>query len=263
MNGRPAGIESLKITRPTVVLMTRCTLSRTIARQVVNTENDVLRRHGNRLTTGRAQDVVARKHQHRGFDLRFRTERNVDRHLVAVEVGVERRADERVNLDRLAFDEHRFESLDAKTVQRRSAIQKHRVLANHLFENVPNDRLLPFNHLARLFDRGGVTLLLELVVDEWLEQLERHLLRQTALVQFQFRTDDDHRTSRVVDTLTEQVLTKTSLLTFERSAQRLQRTIVNATQHATATTVIKQRIDRFLKHRLFVAHDYFGRAQLH
>src|ERR1044072_8980872 len=89
------------------------------------------------------------------------------------------------------------------------------------------------------------------------------LLRRPHRCRFRSRTTDDHRTPRVVDTLTEQVLTKTSLLTFERSAQRLQRTIVNATQHATATTVIKQRIDRFLKHALFVAHDYFGRAQLH
>jgi hypothetical protein len=34
-------------------------------------------------------------------------------HLVAVEVGVERRADERVDLDGLALDEQRFEGLDA------------------------------------------------------------------------------------------------------------------------------------------------------
>src|SRR6185369_722174 len=168
--------------------------SRTIASQVVNTEHDVLRRHRDRLSARRAQDVVARKHQHRRFDLRFRTERNVYRHLVAVEVSVECRTHERVNLDRLAFDEDRLKRLNAETVQRRSAIQKHRMLANHFFKNVPNYRLLPFDHLARLLDGGGVRLFFELVVDEWLEQLERHLLRQTALVQFQFGAYDDYRT---------------------------------------------------------------------
>ena len=137
------------------------------------------------------------------------------------------------------------------------------MLANHFFENVPNDRLLPLDHFARLLDRGGVLLLLKLVVDEWLEQLERHLLRQTALMQFQLRTDDDHRTSRVIDALAEQVLTKTSLLALQSSRQRLQRTIVHAAQHAAATAVVEQRIDGFLKHALFVAHDDFRRAQLH
>jgi hypothetical protein len=44
----------------------------------------------------------------------------VDGHLVAVEVGVERRADQRVQLDRLAFDQDRLEGLDAQAVQRGS-----------------------------------------------------------------------------------------------------------------------------------------------
>ncbi len=97
-----------------------------------------------------------------------------------------------MNLDCLAFDQHRFESLNAQAVQRRRAIQKHGMLPDHFFQNIPNDRFLTFHHLARLFDCGGVSLLLELVVDEWLEQLQRHLLRQTTLVQFQFRTDDNY-----------------------------------------------------------------------
>src|SRR5690349_469469 len=66
------------------------------------------------------------------------------------------------------------------------------VQTNDFFENVPNHRLLPFNHLARLLDGRSMALLLELVVDKWLEELERHLLRQTALVQLQLRTDNNH-----------------------------------------------------------------------
>src|SRR5678816_3542623 len=117
------------------------------------------------------------------------------RHLVAVEVSIECRTDQRVNFDCLAFDQHRFECLDTESVKCGSAIQENRMLTNNFFENVPNDRLLPFHHLACLFDRGGVSLFLELVVDEWLEEFERHLLRQTALVEFQLRTNDDHRTA--------------------------------------------------------------------
>jgi len=85
-------------------------------RQVVTAEDDVLRRNRDRRAVRRRQDVVAREHQHRRFDLRFGRQRNVDRHLVAVEVGVECRADERVDANRLALDEHRLERLDAEAV---------------------------------------------------------------------------------------------------------------------------------------------------
>ncbi len=39
------------------------------------------------------------------------------RHLIAVEVGVEGRANQRMQLNRLAFDQLRLESLNAETVQ--------------------------------------------------------------------------------------------------------------------------------------------------
>jgi hypothetical protein len=48
------------------------------------------------------KDVVGRHHEHARFHLRLERQRHVHGHLVAVEVGVERRADERVQLDRLA-----------------------------------------------------------------------------------------------------------------------------------------------------------------
>ncbi len=61
--------------------------------------------------------------------LRLGRQRQVHGHLVAVEVGVERRADERVDLDGLALDQLRLEGLDAQAVQGRRAVQQHRVLA--------------------------------------------------------------------------------------------------------------------------------------
>src|SRR6185436_5956263 len=96
-------------------------------------------------------------------------------------------------------------------------IQKHWVLSNHLLQDVPNNGLLPLNHFSRLFDRGRVSLLFKLVVDERLEQLERHLFRETALMQFQFGTNDDHRTARVVDAFAKQVLAESTLFSFKRS----------------------------------------------
>ena len=185
------------------------------------------------------------------------------RHLVAVEVGVERRADQRVDLDRLAFHQHRLERLNTESVKGWSAVQEHRMIFNDLFEDVPDNRFLLLDHFFRLLDGRAVSGLLQTVIDERLEQFERHLLRQAALVQLEFGTDHDDRTSGVVDAFAEQVLTEASLLAFQRVGKRLQRAIVSATQHAATATVIEQRVHRFLQHALFVAHDDFGRVQVH
>ena len=56
-------------------------------------------------------------------------------------------ADQRVELDRLAFDQDRLEGLDAQTVQRRGAVQQHRVLLDDLFQDVPDHRRAGFDFI--------------------------------------------------------------------------------------------------------------------
>ncbi|MPL98794.1 hypothetical protein SDC9_45003 [bioreactor metagenome] len=231
-------------------------------RGVVEAENHVLRRHDDRRAVRRRQNVVRRHHQHARFQLRLEAQRNVHGHLVTVEVGVEGRADERVQLDRLAFDQRRFERLEAQTVQRRRAVQEHRVLADDFIQDIPDLGTLFLDQLLRLLHGARQALGLEARIDEGLEQLERHFLRQAALVQLQLRPGHDDRTAGEVDALAEQVLTEPALLALEHVGQRLQRTLVGAGDDAAATAVVEQRIDRFLQHALFVAHDDVGRSQL-
>ena len=102
----------------------------------------------------------------------------------------------------------------------------------------------------------------QLVEDEGLEQLERHLLRQAALVQLELRADHDHRAARVVDALAEQVLAEASALALDHVGERLQRALVGAGHRLAAAAVVEQRVDRLLQHALLVAHDDFGRFQL-
>src|SRR5690242_12560474 len=116
------------------------------------------------------------------------------------------------------------------------------MLANHVFENVPNHGLLLLHHFLRLLDGGAMALSFELVVDERFEQLERHFLRQTALIELQLRTDHDDGTARVVHALAEQVLAETALLALERVAERLERTIVGTAQDAAAAAIVKERV---------------------
>src|SRR5579862_3388926 len=168
-----------------------------------------------------------------------------------------------MNLDCLAFHHHRLKRLNTETVESGSAVQQDRVILNDFFQDVPNDRLLLLHHFFRLLDGGDVARLLQPVINERLEQFERHLLGQTALMQLEFRTDHDHGTSRVVHALAEQVLAEASLLAFQRVGERLQRTVVRATQHAATASVVEQRVDRFLQHALFVAHDDFRSVQVH
>ncbi len=52
------------------------------------------------------------------------------------------------------------------------------------------------------------------------------------------------------------------MLTFDHVGQGLQRTLVRASDGATATAVVQQGVDRFLQHALFVAHDDVRRRQI-
>ena len=145
----------------------------------------------------------------------------MDGHLVTIEVGVKCRADQWVKLDRLAFNQDRFERLNAQTVQRRCAVQQHRMLADNLVEDVPNFLALLFNPLLGLLQSHRKTLCIQTRVDEWLEQFERHFLWQAALMQFQFGTGHDDRTARIIDALAQKVLAEAALLALEHVGQRL------------------------------------------
>ena len=229
-------------------------------RQVVEAEHDVLARHDDGRAVGRMQDVVGRHHQHARLELGLERQRHVHGHLVAVEVGVEGRAHQRMQLDGLALDQHRLEGLDAQAVQRRRAVEQHRVLADDLVEHVPDLGLLLLDELLGLLDGGGLAQRLQARIDERLEQLERHLLGQPALVQLHLRADHDHRAARIVDALAEQVLAEAALLALQHVGERLQRALVGTRDDAAAPAVVEQRIDRLLQHPLLVADDDVGRS---
>ena len=115
--------------------------------------------------------------------------------------------------------------------------------------------------LARL-DVLGVVEVDEPLHDERLEELERHLLGQAALVQLELRADDDDRTAGVVDALAEQVLAEPALLALEHVGQRLQRTVAGARDRAATTAVVEQAVDGLLQHPLLVVDDDLGRAEV-
>ena len=92
-----------------------------------------------------------------GFHLRFHRQRYVNGHLVTVEVGVKRRANEGVQLDGLAFDQDGLERLDTQTVQRRRTVQHHGMLFDDLFQNIPHNWRAGFNFLFGSLNGGRNT----------------------------------------------------------------------------------------------------------
>ena len=81
-------------------------------------------------------------------------------------------------------------------------------------------------------------------------------------MQFQVRTNNDYGTAGVVNALTEQVLTETTLLALQHVGERLQRTVAR-TRYGTATTaVVEQGVYCFLKHALFIVNDDLGGTQV-
>src|SRR5271170_4381134 len=184
-------------------------------------------------------------------------------HLVAVEVRVECSANQGMDADRLALDQHRLESLNAEAVKSGSAVEQHGMLADDVLEDVPDGRFLRLDELLGLLDRGAMARGFQAVIDERLEQLERHLLRQAALVQLQFGTDDDDGAARIVHALAEKVLAEAALLALEGVGQRFERAVVRAAEDAATASVVEQRVNSLLQHALFVADDHVGSVQLH
>ena len=68
-----------------------CTLSTfTLLGDVIQTQDHILRRHGDRCTIGRVKDVVRTKHKNLSLEDCGVAQRQVHRHLVTIEVGVKR-----------------------------------------------------------------------------------------------------------------------------------------------------------------------------
>ena len=142
--------------------------SRTNLGDIVQTEHHVLRRHGDRSTVGRVEDVVALEHENLCLEDSLVAQRQVNSHLVAVEVGIERRTCQRVQLNSLALDKFGLESLDTQTVQCRSTVEEHGMTFHHVLEDVPDDRFATVDDFLRRFHCLDDAALDKFADDEWL-----------------------------------------------------------------------------------------------
>src|SRR5690606_33004634 len=131
-------LERLEGLAAALVDVAHALLARVELGEDVEAEHDVARGVDVGTAVRRREQVVAGEHLEPRFGLGVDGQRHVDRHLVAVEVGVEGLADQRVELDGLTLDEDRLERLDAEAVERGSAVEEDHLVGDHLFERVPD-----------------------------------------------------------------------------------------------------------------------------
>ena len=81
-------------------------------------------------------------------------------------------------------------------------------------------------------------------------------------MQFQLRPDDDDRAARVIDALAKQVLAESTTFALEHVGKRFERTITCTRNSTAMPAVVKERIDRFLKHPLLVPDNHVRRFEL-
>jgi hypothetical protein len=88
--------------------------------------------------------------------------------------------------------------------------------------------------------------LFQLLIDEWLEELEGHDLRKAGLMQTELRTDNDDGAAGVIDAFSEKVLAETALFALEHIGERTQRPLVRPRKDLPAATVVEQGVHRLL-----------------
>ena len=162
---------------------------------IIQTKYHILCWHSNRRTIGRIQNVMSLEHQHLCFQNRIIAQRQVNSHLVTIEVGIERSTSQRVQLDSFTFNHVRLESLNTQTVQSRRTVQQYRMTFHYMFQDIPNHRFLAvYNLLCRFYSLHDTTFY-QLTDDKRFVKFCSHQLRNTTFTHLQFRTNDDYRTS--------------------------------------------------------------------
>ena len=168
-----------------------------------------------------------------------------------------------MELNGLALDEFRLESLNTETVKCRCTVEQHGMSLHHILEDVPDDGLAAVDDFLGALHRLHDAALYELAYDERLVELCSHEFGKSALTHLQLRSYYDDRTGRVVDTLTEQVLAEASLLALEGVGERLERSVRLALHRAAFARVVEEAVDGLLEHTFLVAENHLRCLDLH
>ena len=154
-----------------------------------------------------------------------------------------------------SLNENRLKCLNRKSVKGRRTVEKNRMILDNMLKSVPNFRTYTFNTFFSILYVGSFAGFYKSFHNKRLEEFKSHFLRKTALINLKIRTDNYNRTSGIVNTFSEQVLTETSLLTTKHLGKRFERTVVRTGYGTASSAVVDKGVNSFLKHSLLVADN--------
>ena len=137
----------------------------------------------------------------------------------------------------------------------RRTVEQYGVTAHYKLEDIPNNGVLTIDDALGTLDGLNNTALNEATNDKGFIEFGSHELGQTALAHIEFGTYHDDRTCRVVNTLTEEVLTEAALLALKRVTERLERAIGLALDRGALAGVVEETVNSFLKHAFLITQD--------
>ena len=140
-------------------------------------------------------NIMRSKHKKQCLKLSFMTDRQVNSHLIAVEIGIESCCYQWMQLNCFPFNQARLECLDTKSVQSRSTIEHHWMTINHLLQNIPNFIGFSFNQFLGALHCFDMSSFNQFANDERLEQFNSHIFWKTTFMNLQFRTNNDNGTT--------------------------------------------------------------------
>src|SRR5690625_3562384 len=113
-----------------------------------------------------------------------------------------------------------------ESVMCRRLFQHTRLSVNLIFQYFPYYLVSSVTYFLCAFNSLDISTLDQSSDDKRLKEFNRHLLRKSALMHFEFRPHNNDRTTRIVDPLTEQVLPESTALPFQHITEGFQRTVV-------------------------------------
>ena len=167
-----------------------------------------------------------------------------------------------MQLDRFSFDQYRLKCLDTESVKCRGTVEEYRVILDDVIKYIPYLCICPLDHESGLFCILSDLSFCQLSHDERLEEFKSHCLRKSALIELQIRSYYDYGTAGEVYSLTEEVLTESSLLTLEHVGEGFELTAAGTLNRSASSAVVDESIDGFLKHSLLVTDDDVRSSEL-
>ena len=141
------------------------------------------------------------------------------RHLISIEISIESSTNHRMNLNSFSFNQYWLKSLDRQAMQSWRTIEKHVVMLNNFIQNFICFFSFSIHHSSSSSNIMCKFFFNKLIDNKRFEKFQSHLLRQTSLMKFKLRSNHNHRSSRIIHAFSKQVLTETSLFSFESISQ--------------------------------------------